>query len=174
MLRCTRDWLRRLARDRRLAKKLATSDRVYVGYLRLVSKSLATIDEKTITSTDRHPTRDIAAKRRYNVDKPGALLSKFLPSLEGPGKMSSSDEVPRILLSDNRETVVSKIHTHAYSGGPSSIEAHQEQGGNPEVAMSYQLLYYFFEESDERVEQLQTLLVGMRFCLPARGISLFE
>lgn len=99
-------------------------------------------------------SRDIAAKQRYDVDKPGALLSKFLPSLEGPGKMSSSDDAPSILLSDDRETVFDKIRTHAYSGGQSSIEAHREQGGNPEVDVSYQFLYYFFDESDERVERL--------------------
>lgn len=98
--------------------------------------------------------RDIAAKQRYDVDKPGALLSKFLPSLEGPGKMSSSDDTPSILLSDDRETVFNKIRTHAYSGGQSSIETHREQGGNPDIDVSYQFLYYFFEENDEHLEQL--------------------
>ncbi|ELZ98075.1 tryptophanyl-tRNA ligase [Haloferax mucosum ATCC BAA-1512] len=98
--------------------------------------------------------RDIAAKRRYDVTKPGALLSKFLPSLEGPGKMSSSDDVPSILLSDDRETVFDKIRTHAYSGGQTSLEEHRKKGGNPEVDVSYQFLYYFFEESDEQVERL--------------------
>lgn len=98
--------------------------------------------------------RDIAAKQRYDVEKPGALLSKFLPSLEGPGKMSSSDDAPSILLSDDREAVFSKIRMHAYSGGQSSTEAHRERGGNPEVDVSYQFLYYFFEESDERIERL--------------------
>lgn len=98
--------------------------------------------------------RDIAAKQRYDVDKPGALLSKFLPSLEGPGKMSSSDDAPSILLSDDRESVFDKIRTHAYSGGQMSLEEHREQGGNPEVDVSYQFLYYFFEEDDKRVEQL--------------------
>lgn len=98
--------------------------------------------------------RDIAAKRRYLVDKPGALLSKFLPSLLGPGKMSSSDDAPSIFLTDDRETVFEKIRTHAYSGGQSSVEAHRKHGGNPEVDVSYQFLYYFFEESDERMEQL--------------------
>jgi tryptophanyl-tRNA synthetase len=39
--------------------------------------------------------RDVAATRRYDLDKPAALLSKFLPSLAGPGKMSSSSETPR-------------------------------------------------------------------------------
>jgi tryptophanyl-tRNA synthetase len=98
--------------------------------------------------------RDIAAKQRYDVDKPGALLSKFLPSLEGPGKMSTSDDAPSISLSDDRETVFDKIRTHAYSGGQASIEAQREQGGNPEIDVPYQFLYYFFEESDEQVERL--------------------
>lgn len=98
--------------------------------------------------------RDIAAKQRYNVDKPSTLLSKFLPSLDGPGKMSSSDGAPSILLSDDRETVFEKIRTHAYSGGRSSVETHREKGGDPAMDVSYQLLYCFFEESDERVERL--------------------
>ncbi|HET7325331.1 MAG TPA: tryptophan--tRNA ligase [Halococcus sp.] len=98
--------------------------------------------------------RDVAAKQRYPVDKPGALLSKFLPSLLGPGKMSSSDDTPSILLTDDRETVFEKIRTYAYSGGQSSVEAHRKHGGNPEVDVSYQFLYYFFGESDERVERL--------------------
>ena len=98
--------------------------------------------------------RDIAGKQRYDVAKPGALLSKFLPSLEGPGKMSSSDETPSILLDDNRDAVFEKIHTHAYSGGKSSIDAHRQQGGDPDVDVAYQLLFYFFEESDDRLERL--------------------
>ncbi|WP_410764518.1 tryptophan--tRNA ligase [Haloferax sp. DFSO60] len=98
--------------------------------------------------------RDIAAKQRYDVNKPGALLSKFLPSLAGPGKMSSSADAPSILLSDDRETVFEKIRTHAFSGGQTSLDAHREQGGNPEIDVSYLFLYYFFEESDERVERL--------------------
>lgn len=98
--------------------------------------------------------RDIAAKQRYDVTKPGALLSKFLPSLEGPGKMSSSDDAPSILLSDDRETVVEKIHKHAYSGGQTSVDAHRELGGDPEIDVSYQFLYYFFEDDDDRLERL--------------------
>ncbi len=98
--------------------------------------------------------RDIAAKQRYDVDKPGALLSKFLPNLEGPGKMSSSGDAPSILLSDDRETVLDKVRTHAYSGGKSSLEKHREEGGDPEVDVSYQFLYYFFEEDDDRLEKL--------------------
>lgn len=101
--------------------------------------------------------RDIAAKQRYDVDKPGALLSKFLPSLEGPGKMSSSggsDAAPTITLSDDRETVFEKVYTHAYSGGQSTVDAHRKQGGDPEVDVSYQLLSSFFEDDDDRLDRL--------------------
>jgi tryptophanyl-tRNA synthetase len=82
------------------------------------------------------------------------LLSKFLPSLAGPGKMSSSDDAPSILLSDDRETVFEKIRTHAYSGGQSTVDEHREQGGDPERDTSFQFLSYFFETDDERLERI--------------------
>jgi tryptophanyl-tRNA synthetase len=88
------------------------------------------------------------------VEKPGALLSKFLPSLAGPGKMSSSGDAPNVLLTDDRETVVEKMRTHAYSGGQSSVEAHRKQGGDPSVDVPFLLLQYFFEADDERLERL--------------------
>jgi tryptophanyl-tRNA synthetase len=98
--------------------------------------------------------RDVAAKEQFDVDKPAALLSKFLPTLDGPGKMSSSDEAPAIYLTDDRETVEEKVQTHAYSGGKSSLDAHREHGGDPEIDVAYQLLAFFFEEDDETLERL--------------------
>jgi tryptophanyl-tRNA synthetase len=98
--------------------------------------------------------RDVAAKEQFDVDKPAALLSKFLPTLDGPGKMSSSDKAPAIYLTDDRETVAEKVQTHAYSGGKSSLDAHREQGGDPEVDVAYQLLAFFFEDDDEALERL--------------------
>lgn len=98
--------------------------------------------------------RDIAAKERLPVTKPGALLSKFLPALEGPGKMSSSDDAPAIQLADSRETIREKIMRYAHSGGQSDIESHREQGGDPEVDVAYQYLYAFFEADDERLERI--------------------
>lgn len=123
--------------------------------------------------------RDIAAKQRFDVEKPGALLSKFLPSLDGPGKMSSSDETPGLLLSDDRETIFEKIRTHAYSGGRSSIEEHRAKGGEPEVDVSYLFLYYFFEERDDRIEAIArqyregSLLSGELKELAAERIATF-
>jgi len=98
--------------------------------------------------------RDVAAKERFDVDKPGALLGKFLPALDGPGKMSSSSDAPAIELTDDRETVREKIMQHAHSGGRVDIGDHREHGGDPSVDVAYQYLHTFFEPDDRRVEGL--------------------
>ncbi|MFC7155897.1 tryptophan--tRNA ligase [Halomarina halobia] len=98
--------------------------------------------------------RDVAAKEVLDAEKPGALLSRFLPSLGGPGKMSASDETPSIDLTDDRETVRRKVMRYAYSGGQSSVEAHRELGGDPEVDIAYRYLHAFFEPDDAEVARL--------------------
>ncbi|WP_224448141.1 tryptophan--tRNA ligase [Haloprofundus salilacus] len=99
--------------------------------------------------------RDIAGKQRYDVEKPGALLSKFLPRLGGGGgKMSSSGDEPTIYLMDDRETVHEKVSKYAFSGGRADIDEHREKGGDPDADVAYQLLFSFFEEDDETVERL--------------------
>ncbi|WP_436927711.1 tryptophan--tRNA ligase [Halosimplex amylolyticum] len=98
--------------------------------------------------------RDVAAKERFAVDKPGALLGKFLPALDGPGKMSTSTNAPAIELTDDRETVREKIMQYAHSGGRVDIDEHREHGGDPSVDVAYQYLHTFFEPDDERVEDL--------------------
>jgi tryptophanyl-tRNA synthetase len=99
--------------------------------------------------------RDVAAKARYGVDKPAALLSRFLPGLTGPGKMSSSDDAPAIHLTDDRDTVFEKIRTYAYSGGQSSVAEHRERGGDPEVDVSFRYLQAFFEPDDDRLAEIE-------------------
>ncbi|NGM68548.1 tryptophan--tRNA ligase [Natronolimnobius sp. AArcel1] len=98
--------------------------------------------------------RDVAAKEALPVDKPGALLGRFLPSLEGPGKMSASDEAASIDLTDDPDTVAETIRTHAYTGGQASLEAHREQGGDPSVDVPFQYLRFFFEADDEELERI--------------------
>ncbi|PSP55617.1 tryptophan--tRNA ligase [Halobacteriales archaeon QS_1_67_19] len=98
--------------------------------------------------------RDVADKETVATEKPAALLSKFLPTLDGPGKMSSSDDAPTIRLSDDRETVAEKIRTHAYSGGRADREAHREHGGDPDVDVAFQYMAFFFERDDETLDRL--------------------
>ncbi|WP_439028276.1 tryptophan--tRNA ligase [Haloarchaeobius sp. DT45] len=99
-------------------------------------------------------SRDVAAKQRFPVRKPGALLGKFLPDLSGPGKMSSSADVPSITLDDDHDTVRDTVLTHAFSGGRTSLEEHREHGGDPTIDVSFQLLRFFFEPDDDEVERL--------------------
>ncbi|SFS34591.1 tryptophan--tRNA ligase [Halostagnicola kamekurae] len=98
--------------------------------------------------------RDVAAKEALPVDKPGALLGRFLPSLEGPGKMSSSGDAPSIELTDDPDTVAETIRTHAYTGGQPTLEQHRERGGDPSVDVPFQYLRFFFEPDDDELERL--------------------
>jgi len=98
--------------------------------------------------------RDIAAKETLPVEKPGALLGRFLPSLEGPGKMSSSADAPSIDLTAAPETVAETIRTHAYTGGRATLEEHREKGGDPSVDVPFQYLRFFFEPDDGELERI--------------------
>ncbi|MWG34691.1 tryptophan--tRNA ligase [Halomarina oriensis] len=98
--------------------------------------------------------RDLAAKERFPVTKPGALLAKFLPALSGPGKMNSSDDAPRIDLTADRETVREVLMEHAYSGGRDSLDAHREHGGDPAVDVAFQYLRAVFEPDDSVLGRL--------------------
>ncbi|WP_435348271.1 tryptophan--tRNA ligase [Haloarchaeobius sp. HRN-SO-5] len=99
--------------------------------------------------------RDVAAKEQFPVSKPGALLGRFLPTLSGPGKMSSSDDAPAIHLDDDEATVRETVLTHAYSGGQESVEAHRELGGDPSVDVAFQFLRFFFEDDDEALASVE-------------------
>jgi len=98
-------------------------------------------------------TRDIATDKDFDFEKPAALHAKFVPSLTGGVKMSSS-EGNQIFLSDTEKEVENKIKKYAFSGGQNTIEEHRKHGGNPEKDVSYQYLKFFFEPSDEKLKRI--------------------
>lgn len=99
-------------------------------------------------------TRDILPKLGY--DKPASIQCSFLPPLTGDeGKMSSSESIKGILTTDSPEDIEKKINKYAFSGGQSTIEEHRKKGGNPDIDISFQYLKYLFEESDEKLNQLE-------------------
>lgn len=91
--------------------------------------------------------RDIAPK--MNLYKPCALIFKFLPSLEGKSKMSSSGPSQKIFINDKAQDVRKKINKYAFSGGKDTIEEHRKFGGNTDVDISFQWLTYFMENDLE-------------------------
>jgi tryptophanyl-tRNA synthetase len=100
-------------------------------------------------------TRDIASHKDIALEKPAALHAKFLPSLHGETKMSSSG-AGLIFLSDDPKTVKKKINKYAFSGGQKTTDEHRKKGGNTEVDVSFQYLRMLFEESDKKLQDIKT------------------
>jgi tryptophanyl-tRNA synthetase len=98
--------------------------------------------------------RDVAESLGH--PKAAAIHSKFLPSLTGPrGKMSASMPETAIYLTDTPKQVDEKIRKFAFSGGRSTVEEHRRLGGDPDVDVSFQWLYMFFEPDGRRLEKLR-------------------
>ncbi|MCH7850840.1 MAG: tryptophan--tRNA ligase [Nanoarchaeota archaeon] len=112
----------------------------------------------TPTGIDQDPfirlTRDIATGKEINLEKPTAIHSKFIPSLYGESKMSSSGNGV-IFLSDDPETIKKKINKYAFSGGQVSIDMHRKHGGNTEIDVSFQYLKAIFESDDKKLEDIK-------------------
>ena len=103
---------------------------------------------------DQHPyillARDVAGKKGFIP--PSEIVTKFLPSLKGPGKkMSAHLEDSCIYLTDSPEQAEKKIKK-AYTGGLSSAKYQQEVGGIPEICPIFQLLHYHFLNEIESKE----------------------
>ncbi|MBN2880966.1 tryptophan--tRNA ligase [Candidatus Woesearchaeota archaeon] len=97
--------------------------------------------------------RDVAVHKDFKFEKPTALHAKFIPSLAGSAKMSSSgDHV--IFLTDSAKEVKRKINKYAFSGGQATIEEHRAKGGDPDVDISYQYLRMFFESDDQKLKEI--------------------
>lgn len=98
--------------------------------------------------------RDMAEGLGYF--KAAQIHSKFLPSLTGPeGKMSSSDPESAIYLNDPPRIVERKIMKYAFSGGQPTIELQRKLGGNPDVDVAFQWLYYYFEQDDHKIRKIE-------------------
>jgi tryptophanyl-tRNA synthetase len=101
--------------------------------------------------------RDIAARfsraGEYEFIPPSATYNEFMKGLGG-GKMSSSDPLSYIALTDSPAAAKQKIMKYAFSGGGNTIEEHRKRGGNPDVDVSYQMLYYMFEEDDRKIRSI--------------------
>ncbi len=99
-------------------------------------------------------TRDIAESKEFDFEKPSALHAKFIPSLQGGTKMSSSSDSGQIFLSDSPKDVERKIKKYAFSGGRDTLEEHRKHGGNVDVDVSFQYLKFFFETDDKKLQKI--------------------
>lgn len=97
--------------------------------------------------------------------KPAIIHSKFMPSLKGGPKMSSSEPDNTIFLDDPPGIVEKKVNK-AITGQQSTIELQKKLGGDPEKCSVCQYNKYLFEPDDKKLEKILkgekdgTLLAG--------------
>lgn len=118
--------------------------------------------------------RDVIPKIGW--EKPASIISKFVPSLRGTGKMSSSDQNSGIYLDDDRKTVRMKLMKYAFSGGRDTAEEQRKYGANPDIDFSFNIFRLL--EPDEKTvsrvyEEYRTgkLLSGEMKAITAEKIS---
>lgn len=98
--------------------------------------------------------RDVFPKLGFY--KPAIMHKLMFPSLAGMDNvMSSSKGSVIITAKDSPSEVKKKINKYAFSGGGATMQEHREKGANPEVDVPFQYLKHFFEESDEKLNELE-------------------
>ncbi len=119
-------------------------------------------------------SRDVLPKLGYL--KPSSIISKFLPSLKGGGKMSSSDPNSGIFLDDTPQVVRKKIMKYAFSGGRDTAEEQRKYGANPDIDFSFNV-YKLIEDDQVKVSKIReeyssgSMLSGELKSLVAEKIS---
>jgi tryptophanyl-tRNA synthetase len=96
--------------------------------------------------------RDMA--RRVKLEGMSSTYHKLVPGLK-KGKMSSSDDMSFIALTDSANEVENKIKKYAFSGGKDTLEEHRKKGGNTDVDVSFQYLRFFFEDDDKKLAKIK-------------------
>ncbi|MBU0470703.1 MAG: tryptophan--tRNA ligase [Nanoarchaeota archaeon] len=98
--------------------------------------------------------RDLAQRiKAFKFTQLSSTYHKFLPGLKG-GKMSSSDPMSFIALTDSPDEAALKIKKYAFSGGQPTLEEHRKKGGDPEVDVAFQMLKYGLEPDDKKLQQI--------------------
>ena len=98
--------------------------------------------------------RDVSQRiKAFRFKQLSSTYHKFLPGLKS-GKMSSSDPLSYIALTDTPEEAARKIKKYAFSGGQPTLEEHRKKGGNPEVDIPFQMLKYGLEPNDKKLKKI--------------------
>jgi tryptophanyl-tRNA synthetase len=95
--------------------------------------------------------RDVAPA--LGMPKPAGIYSKFLPGLQGVGgKMSASEKETAIYTTDSLAAARRKV-MGAFTGGRATVAEQRKKGGNPDICVVHQWLYYMFEEDDKKIKE---------------------
>jgi tryptophanyl-tRNA synthetase len=107
---------------------------------------------------------------RLGFYKPCGIMCRFLPSIEGEGKMSTTATtgMPKVTFAESKTVFMDStpkqikklINKHGFSGGQQTLELHRELGGRADVDIAFQWLRHFLEDDDELEELRQSYESG--------------
>ena len=99
--------------------------------------------------------RDVAKRiKEFQFLPLSSTAHKFMPGLKG-GKMSSSDPMSYLALTDSPEEAAMKIKKYAFSGGQATLEEHRKKGGNPDIDVAFQMLRLGLEPNDKKLAKIE-------------------
>ena len=107
------------------------------------------------------------------------MHNMFLPSLSGETKMSASESMNAIYLTDKPEDVVKKVEQGAQTGQQATAELQRKHGGDPDKCMVCQYYRFLFEPDDKKLNRIfesernGTMLAGEHKADLAKRINLF-
>ena len=90
---------------------------------------------------------------KLGYEKPSSIISKFIPSLKGSGKMSSSDMNSGIYINDTPKEVRKKLMKYAFSGGRETAEQQRKYGANPDIDFAFNI-YRMLEHDQKKIEDV--------------------
>mmetsp|Transcript_64389 Transcript_64389/g.119713 ORF Transcript_64389/g.119713 Transcript_64389/m.119713 type:complete len:650 (+) Transcript_64389:177-2126(+) len=113
------------------------------------------VDQDPFFLTTRNVAHRLVLQEHPLDGKPAVLHTRFVPSLQRTAsKMSSSDQDNALLLSDNADSVKSKVQA-AFSGGQQFAKDQREKGADLSKDVPVHLLRYFLD-SDEELAKIES------------------
>ena len=106
-------------------------------------------------------TRDIAEKIGFY--KPAQIHSKFLPSLQTTGKMSSSNPETALFTTDEPKIIEEKV-SNAFTGGQPTTALQKKLGGNPGICSVFSYLKFLFDTSRDSTQRELKCRSGNLLC----------
>lgn len=97
-------------------------------------------------------TRDVADKLGYY--KPASIQNRFVPGLAEGGKMSASDPMSAIFMTDKPKFAKRKV-MNAFTGGRATAEEQRRLGADPEVCSVFKYYNFIFVPDNKELADIE-------------------
>lgn len=140
-----------------------------------VNPKHGTVQIPSATAKDRHPIRQslLALERDLGglgLLQPSSTYHRFATGLTGD-KMSSSQPDTSVFMTDERPAAERKVGK-AVTGGKSTVEEQQRDGGEPDQCPVFELYTYHFQPDDAQLEDIhRRCSSGSLLCGTCKGLA---